>query len=58
VHSVVINLEHPAFDRGLAQALADNLLAPCYSIEDLRAESLYQAVKQEINLVQQKIKTK
>lgn len=58
VHSVVINLEHPAFDRGLAQALADNLLSPCYSIEDLRAESLYLAVKQEISLVQQKTKSK
>jgi len=57
VHSVVINLEHPAFDRGLAQALADNLLSPCYSIEDLRAESLYQAVKQEIGLIQQKVKS-
>jgi magnesium chelatase subunit D len=58
VHSVVINLEHPAFDRGLAQALADNLLSPCYSIEDLRAESLYLAVKQEISLVQQKTQLK
>lgn len=58
VHSVVINLEHPAFDRGLAQALADNLLAPCYTIDDLRAENLYQAVKQEINLIQQKTKSK
>jgi len=57
VHSVVINLEHPAFDRGLAKALADNLLSPCYSIEDLRAESLYQAVKQEISLIQQKTKS-
>lgn len=57
VHSVVINLEHPAFDRGLAKALADNLLSPCYSIEDLHAESLYQAVKQEISLIQQKVKT-
>ncbi len=57
VHSVVINLEHPAFDRGLAQALADNLLSPCYSIEDLQAESLYQAVKQEISLIQQKTKS-
>ncbi len=57
VHSIVINLEHPSFDRGLAQALADNLLSPCYSIEDLRAESLYLAVKQEINLIQQKTKT-
>jgi Mg-chelatase subunit ChlD len=54
VYSVVVNLEHPAFDRGLAQSLADNLLAPCYTIGDLQAESLYQAVKQEINLIKNK----
>lgn len=53
IHSIVVNLEHPSFDRGLAKTLADNLLAPCYSIEDLRAESLYQAVRQEISTIQQ-----
>ena len=53
IHSVVVNLEHVSFDRGLAQTLADNLLAPCYSIEDLRAESLYHAVRQEISNIQQ-----
>ena len=51
VHSIVINLEHIAFDRGLAQTLADNLLAPCYSLEDLHAETLYNAVRQEINFI-------
>ena len=51
IHSVVINMEHVAFDQGLAQQLADHLDAPCYSISDLRAESLYLAVKQEINQV-------
>ena len=49
IHSVVINMEHVAFDQGLAQQLADHLDAPCYAINDLRAESLYLAVKQEIN---------
>ena len=48
-----MNREPPAFDRGLAQTLADNLLAPCYSLEDLHAESLYQAVRQEISTMQQ-----
>ena len=51
IHSVVINLEHVAFDRGLAQTLADNLLSPCYAIEDLHAETLYQAVRQEIQMI-------
>jgi magnesium chelatase subunit ChlD-like protein len=49
IHAVVINMEHAAFDQGLAQQLAENLDCPCYSITDLRAESLYMAVKQEIN---------
>lgn len=48
VHSVVINMEHIAFDQGLAQTLADNLKAPCYSLADLKAESLYQTVRNEI----------
>jgi magnesium chelatase subunit ChlD-like protein len=48
VRSVVINMEHEAFDQGLAQALADHLDAPCYTLEDLRSETLYRAVQKEI----------
>ncbi len=48
VRSVVINMEHAAFDQGLAQELADHLEAPCYTLEDLRAETLYQAVLDEM----------
>jgi magnesium chelatase subunit D len=55
IHSIVVNLEHAAFDRGLAKTLADNLLSPCYSIEELHAQTLYQTVRQEISLIQQKI---
>ena len=51
VHSVVINMEHVAFDQGLAQALADNLEAPCYSLTELKAENLYYAVRQEMTQV-------
>ena len=36
-----------AFDQ-LAQSLADHLKAPCYTITDLKAESLYVTVQQEI----------
>lgn len=50
IHSLVINMEHAAFDQGLAQQLAEHLGAPCYTITDLRAESLYLAVRQEIGL--------
>jgi magnesium chelatase subunit D len=48
IHSVVINMEHVAFDQGLAQALADHLESPCYTLTDLRAENLYAAVKDEM----------
>ena len=47
-HSVVINMEHPAFDRGLAKKLADALGAPCYALPDLQAESLVRTVKAEL----------
>lgn len=46
VNSIVINMEHAAFDQGLAQCLADHLKAPCYTISDIRAENLYQTVYQ------------
>ncbi len=48
VRSVVINMEHHAFDQGLAQALAEHLDSPCYTLEDLRSETLYRAVQSEI----------
>jgi len=46
---VVINMEHAAFDQGLAQALAEHLKAPCYTLHELKAETLYQTVKDEMD---------
>jgi len=37
-----------AFDQGLAQQLADHLKAPCYALSELKAESLYHTVKEEM----------
>ncbi len=48
IHSLVVNMEHSAFDQGLAQALADHLEAPCYTIAEIKAESLYYTVRNEI----------
>ena len=48
LRSVVINMEHPAFDRGLAQQLANALGGPCYSLPDLKAEALVQTVRGEM----------
>ncbi len=48
IRSVVINMEHAAFDQGLAQSLADQLEAPCYTLSELKAEALYQKVREEM----------
>ena len=49
VRSIVINMEHAAFDQGLAKMLAERLDAPCHTLEDLRAETLYRAVLDELD---------
>jgi Mg-chelatase subunit ChlD len=46
--TVVINMEHASFDQGLAQSLADHLEAPCYTLNELKAESLLNTVRQEM----------
>ena len=48
IRSVVINMEHAAFDQGLAQNLAKHLDAPCYTLSELKAETLYQKVREEM----------
>jgi magnesium chelatase subunit D len=50
LRSVVINMEHAAFDRGLAQGLADAMGAPCYTLPALEAQSLLHAVHDELSL--------
>ena len=47
--SVVINMEHAAFDQGLAKLLAEKLDAPCHALADLRADTLYQKVVAELD---------
>jgi len=49
IRSVVINMEHAAFDRGLAQELAEALGGACYTLSELRAETLYQTVRGELD---------
>ena len=48
VRSIVINMEHAAFDRGLAQKLADSMGGVCYNLPELRADTLLSTVKREI----------
>ncbi|HOA21809.1 MAG TPA: VWA domain-containing protein [Anaerolineaceae bacterium] len=48
IHSVVINMEKKAFDQGLAQELADQMGAACYTLEEIRGETLYNTVQREM----------
>lgn len=48
IRTVTINMEHQAFDRGLAQQLADSLGGTCYNLPELRAESLLKTVHTEL----------
>ena len=48
LRSVVINMEHAAFDRGLAQGLAEAMGATCYSLPALEATSLLMTVQSEL----------
>ena len=48
LRSVVINMEHAAFDRGLAQGLAEAMGAACYSLPDLETNALLMTVQNEL----------
>ncbi len=48
IRSIVINMEHAAFDRGLAQALAAQMGGVCYNLPDLHADALLHTVKRAI----------
>ncbi len=48
IRAIVVNMEHASFDQGLAQTLAEHLNAPCYTLNELKAENLYRAVREEI----------
>ncbi len=50
IRSVTINMEHAAFDQGLAQQLADRLGGPCYTLAELKASVLYDTVRAELDM--------
>jgi magnesium chelatase subunit D len=49
IHCIVVNMEHEAFDQGLACQLAKHLDSPCYTLGELHAENLYHTVRQEMS---------
>ncbi|HKZ55087.1 MAG TPA: VWA domain-containing protein [Anaerolineales bacterium] len=48
IRSVVVNMEHAAFDQGLASSLSHHLGGPCYTLQELKAEHLYYTVRKEL----------
>lgn len=50
IRTVTINMEHAAFDQGLAAKLADKLGGPCYTLAQLKAETLLETVRAEIDM--------
>ncbi len=48
IRTVTINMEHVAFDQGLAAKLAEKLGGPCYTLSQLRAETLLDTVRKEM----------
>jgi Mg-chelatase subunit ChlD len=48
IRSVIVNMEHELFDQGLAQELAHHLAAPCYTLAQLRADALVDAIHNEL----------
>ena len=49
INSVVVNMEHEAYDRGLARSLAQALRGPCYCLAELKAAELYRTVREELD---------
>ena len=49
IRTVTINMEHVAFDQGLATKLADKLGGPCYTLHQLRADTLLETVRKEMD---------
>jgi len=48
IRTLTINMEHEAFDRGLAKRLAQTLGGPIYSLPDLRVDSLVNTIETEL----------
>ncbi len=50
IKAVTINMEHMAFDQGLASRLAEHLGGPCYTLAQLRADTLLETVRAEMEV--------
>lgn len=50
IRAVVIDTEHPIFERGLARQLAQHLKAHYYRLDDLRDNGLAELIRSELNI--------
>lgn len=50
IRAIVIDTEHPNFERGLSRRLAEHLKGAYYRLEDLRDGGLVQAVRRQMQL--------
>lgn len=48
IHAIVIDTEHPHFERGLSRRLAEYLRGTYYRLEDLHDDGLVRAVRQQM----------
>lgn len=51
IKTITINMEHKAFDQGLADELADRLGGPCHTLDELHADALLKTVRNELDTV-------
>lgn len=49
IKTITINMEHKAFDQGLAAQLAERLGGNCYTLDELHADALLETVRNEMN---------
>lgn len=49
IKTIVIDTEHPIFERGLARQLAQHLKGPYYRLDDIREGGLVDLVRHELN---------
>ncbi len=49
IRTVTINMEHVAFDQGLAKRLAEKLGGPCYTLGQIHTDNLLQTVRAEMD---------
>lgn len=49
IKTITINMEHRAFDQGLAAQLAERLGGPCHTLDELHADALLKTVRNELD---------